>query len=200
MGRAAFLPRRAVSALSRARGLDVGLLQPVRHLHLAVHPYRRSEMLLRQLALARAPVELAEAEVAVGDEGTHAEVAGQIERLAIETLRSIEIRRRCTRLDLGEESQDSCFVTPTAEATVGVEGVPSRDSSVACTAAQEIYRGQHLLHPGDDAWPPGTFALEVRLFDERQALFFPAGQRLRVTPLATQEWTQKGNGVCAHDA
>src|SRR5262245_29236324 len=187
MGRAAFLPRRAVSALSRARGLDVGLLQPVRHLHLAVHPYRRSEMLLRQLALARAPIELAEAEVAVGDEGTHAEVAGQIERIAIETLRSIEIRRRCTRVDLGEESQDSCLATATAQATGGVEGVPSRDSSVAFPAAQEIYRGQHLLHPSDDAWPPGPFALEMGFFDERQALLFPAGQRLRITQLAAQE-------------
>jgi hypothetical protein len=33
-------------------------------------------MLLRLLALARAPVELAEAEVAVGDEGAHAELGG----------------------------------------------------------------------------------------------------------------------------
>src|SRR5262249_3596283 len=48
------------------------LLQPVRHPHLAVHRRRGGEMLLRLLTLARAPVELAEAEVAVGDEGAHA--------------------------------------------------------------------------------------------------------------------------------
>src|SRR5215510_9476147 len=42
----------------------LGLFQPVRHPHLAVHRRRGGEMLLRLLALARAPVELAEAEVA----------------------------------------------------------------------------------------------------------------------------------------
>ena len=38
---------------------------------------------LRLLALARAPVELAEAEVAVGDERAHAELAGESQRLAV---------------------------------------------------------------------------------------------------------------------
>jgi hypothetical protein len=49
------------------------LFQPVRHPHLAVHRRRSGEMLQRLFALAHAPVELAEAEVAVGDEGAHAE-------------------------------------------------------------------------------------------------------------------------------
>src|SRR5262245_61805204 len=40
------------------------LLQPVRHPHLAVHRRRGGEVFLRLLALARAPIELAEAEVA----------------------------------------------------------------------------------------------------------------------------------------
>src|SRR5262249_50378760 len=44
------------------------LLQPVRHAHRAIHRRRCGEMLLRLLALARAPVERAEAEVAVGGE------------------------------------------------------------------------------------------------------------------------------------
>src|SRR5262249_32883892 len=54
---------------SKLLHLSLRLLQPVRHPHLAVHRRRSGEMLLRLLALARAPVELAEAEVAVGDEG-----------------------------------------------------------------------------------------------------------------------------------
>jgi hypothetical protein len=41
----------------------VRLLQPVRHLHLAVHRRRGGEVLLCLLALARAPGEFAEAEV-----------------------------------------------------------------------------------------------------------------------------------------
>src|SRR5215831_11987636 len=51
------------------RHLRLRLLQPVRHPHLAVHRRRGGEVLLRLLALDRAPVELAKAEVAVGDEG-----------------------------------------------------------------------------------------------------------------------------------
>src|SRR5262249_33506166 len=55
------------------RSVRLSLLQPVRHPHLAVHRRRGDEVLLRLPALARAPVELAEAEVAVGDEGALAE-------------------------------------------------------------------------------------------------------------------------------
>ena len=46
-------------------------LQPVRHAHLAVHHRRGGEVLARLLALACAPVELAEAEVAVSHQRTH---------------------------------------------------------------------------------------------------------------------------------
>jgi hypothetical protein len=49
--------------------LRLRLLQPVRHPHLAVHRRRGGEMLLCLLALAGAPVEFAETEVAVGGEG-----------------------------------------------------------------------------------------------------------------------------------
>ena len=45
--------------------------------HLAVHRRSDGEVLLRLLALTRAPVELAEPEVAVGDERTHAELVGE---------------------------------------------------------------------------------------------------------------------------
>jgi hypothetical protein len=66
--------------------LRLRLLQPVRHPHLAVHRRRRREVLLGLLALARAPVELAEAEVAVGDEGAHAARLGECQRLAVVAL------------------------------------------------------------------------------------------------------------------
>src|SRR5215470_16020835 len=67
-------PRAPSRQLSRLR---LRLLQPVRHPHLAVHRRRGGEVLLRLLALARAPVELAEAEVAVGDEGAHGAGLGE---------------------------------------------------------------------------------------------------------------------------
>src|SRR6266851_1403826 len=63
--------------------LRLRLLQPVRHAHLAVHRRRGGEVLLRLLSVAGAPVELAEAEVAVGDEGPHAARLGERQRLAV---------------------------------------------------------------------------------------------------------------------
>src|SRR5262249_31220963 len=62
------------------RHLPLRLLQPVPHPHLAVHRRCGGEVLLRLLTLASAPVELAEAEVAVGDEGAHAEFGRDNER------------------------------------------------------------------------------------------------------------------------
>src|SRR5262245_54858311 len=47
------------------------LLQPKAHIHLAIHDRRGGEVLPCLLRLAGAPVELPEAEVAVGDERAH---------------------------------------------------------------------------------------------------------------------------------
>ena len=71
------------SALSSFRHLRLRLLQPERmsiSRYIVVAVVRCS---LRLLALARAPVELAEAEVAVGDEGAHAARLGERQRLAV---------------------------------------------------------------------------------------------------------------------
>src|SRR5262249_6047603 len=71
-------PMMTTSNVSRARGirsraqfhdLCLSFFSPVRHPHLEIHRRRGGERLLSLLALACAPVELAEAEVAVGDEG-----------------------------------------------------------------------------------------------------------------------------------
>src|SRR5262249_49919814 len=47
--------------------LAFGLIEPERHVHFSVHRRRNNDVLLSLLALARASVEFAEAEVAVGD-------------------------------------------------------------------------------------------------------------------------------------
>src|SRR5437773_1617638 len=57
------------------------LLQPESHVHLAVHCGGGTEVLLHLLALACAPVELAETKVAVGDERAHAELSGELNSL-----------------------------------------------------------------------------------------------------------------------
>src|SRR5262249_48344204 len=64
---------RRIRTSFRYSHLHLGLLQPVRHPHLAVHRRRGGVVLVRLLALARAPVELAAAEMAVGDKGAHAD-------------------------------------------------------------------------------------------------------------------------------
>ena len=52
-------------------------LQPEPHVHLAVQRGRGGEVLAGLLARAGAPAELAEAEVAAGDEWAHAELGGE---------------------------------------------------------------------------------------------------------------------------
>src|SRR6185295_5485575 len=74
--------------------LGVGLLQPEPHVHLAVHPRCGGELLSGLLALVRVRVELAEAEVAVGDEGTHAELARECQGLAVVAFSGLGAARR----------------------------------------------------------------------------------------------------------
>src|SRR5262249_23045040 len=56
---------------SRRLQLPPRLLQPELHVHVSIHRHPNREVLLRLLALARATVEFAEAEMAVGDEWAH---------------------------------------------------------------------------------------------------------------------------------
>src|SRR5262245_48478225 len=71
------------SASGEPSHLSVRLLKVEAHVHLAVHRRRGGEVLPRLLVLARAPVELAEAEVAVGDERAHAAGFGECECIKI---------------------------------------------------------------------------------------------------------------------
>src|SRR5215831_12647743 len=59
-----------------------GLFQPVRHTRFAVH-HRRSAEVLPIMAVGYAIIELAEAEVAVGDQRAHATGLGERESLTI---------------------------------------------------------------------------------------------------------------------
>src|SRR5213593_4810052 len=96
--------------MRRAPSLILCLLQPVRHPHLSIHRRRGSEVLLRLLALACAPVELAEAEVAVGDERAHAELAGERQRFAVICLGLFTVRWIGPGGDLSEEPKGPHFV------------------------------------------------------------------------------------------
>ena len=93
------------TATTTAIALRFRLLQPVRHAHVAVHCRRRRDMLLRLLARARAQVDLAETEMAVGDEGAHAEPLGERQRLAIMSLAALGIELIGVGCDIAEQVQ-----------------------------------------------------------------------------------------------
>src|SRR5262245_8607777 len=66
--------------------LRLDLLQPEAHVHLAVHRGRACQVLLGLPPVAGAAVEPAQAEVTVGGEGTHPELVGPGEGLAVGVL------------------------------------------------------------------------------------------------------------------
>src|SRR5438094_5403391 len=89
----------------RFGSIHLRLLQPEPHVHLAVHRGCGGEVLLRLLALARAPIELAKAEVAVGDERTHGESFGQSDCLPVQFVGLFRIGWHVTPNDLGEDTK-----------------------------------------------------------------------------------------------
>ena len=83
--------------------LRLRLLQPELHVHLAVQRRRDGEVFVRLLALAGAPVEFAEAKMAVGDEGPHSAWLGQRQRLAVMGLGALGIESVGMARDVAEQ-------------------------------------------------------------------------------------------------
>jgi hypothetical protein len=102
------------SGVSRGQGcrLHLRLLQPEPHVHLAVHRRGGGEVLLGRLMVAGPPVELAEAEVAVGEKRAHPELVGQCGGLAVSRLGLIGMGWIATRGDLTKEVERPRLVSP----------------------------------------------------------------------------------------
>src|SRR5262252_6949426 len=81
------------SQLASARPvyLRLRLLQPKPHIHLAVQRRRGGQVPLRLLAFARPSRQLAEAEVAVGNERAHAARLGKGQRLTVMGLAAVRV-------------------------------------------------------------------------------------------------------------
>ena len=97
-------------------------------------------MLLRLLALARAPVELAEAEVAVGDEGAHPELLGERERVtvvAVSVLRGIAAGG-----DLAEEAEGPRLVGALTALAGKGQGSPGEFESVLEPVGEDVRLAQ----------------------------------------------------------
>src|SRR5260370_38127180 len=77
-----------------AASLGLRLLQPEAHVHIAVQRYCGGEVLADLLLLLCTLIELAKAEVAVGDERAHAERVGERQRLAVVACSFVGAARR----------------------------------------------------------------------------------------------------------
>src|SRR5262245_2094808 len=102
-------------------------------------------MFLRRLALARAPIQLAEAEVAVGDEGAHAEFGRECERLPVLVL----CGPRVTPLhrDVSNHSMRPRLAAASAEAMSGFHStLCKRIRLVKPRGCQGRLTGQEVCH------------------------------------------------------
>src|SRR5262249_22289991 len=106
-----------MSCLNELFQFRLRLLQPVRHPHLAVHRRRGGEVLLRLLALARASVAPAETEVAVGDEGAHAEFLGYPQRFTVVTFCRLGVEPIARGDDLAQVAEGPSLVAALAALT-----------------------------------------------------------------------------------
>src|SRR5262245_40172269 len=95
----------AICMGSSKRLLQIGwdFLQPEAHVHLAVQRFCGREVAASLIGLTDTRVESAEAEVTVRYEWTHAAGLGQRQRLAVECLGVLEVRRVETHRDVAQE-------------------------------------------------------------------------------------------------
>src|SRR5712691_6385597 len=154
------------------------LFQPVLHVHLAVHRRRGREVLLRLLLLARAPVELAEAEVAVGDEGAHAELLGERERVtivAVSVLRGIAAGG-----DLAEEPEGPRLVAALTALPGKAQGSPGEFESVLEPVREDVRFAQIPQEERLDNSVSHGLTGAQRVLQQRDALSNPPRERVGV--------------------
>ena len=134
---------------------------------------------LRLLALARAPVELAEAEVAVGDEGAHAERLGEGERVAVVALRVL--RGIAAGGDLAEEAEGPRLAAALIALAGKGQGSPGEFASVLEPVGEDVRFAQ--IHQEERACTLRLPIVSVALsacFQQRDALSNPPRERVGV--------------------
>src|SRR5262249_8369683 len=139
--RARMRPGAVGARLLRQPQLRVCLLQPEPHAHLAVHRRGDGEVLVRVLALGRAPVELAEAEVAVSDEGARAELQSECHGVAVVALS--DPGRVTMRGEFAEEMTHPRLAAPGLLCAREFKLVRNEISRVVHATGQETALGQH---------------------------------------------------------
>src|SRR5262245_350427 len=98
----------ADSASCESLQLCLCLFQVEAHVHLAVHRRRDREVLLSLLTLCGSPVELAKAEVAVGDERAPAAGLGECQRPAVVCLAALGVGAVGKGRTVTQQKQRTC--------------------------------------------------------------------------------------------
>src|SRR6266446_3462954 len=135
----------AVSSRQRPH-LRLRLLHPVRHLHLVVHRRRGGEMLTRVIPLVCPPVELAEADVAVGKERAHPELLGERQGCTVVALRVSTVEGTGMSGDLAEEVEGPGFVAALPALSCKAEGPAGKGDRVV----ESVREQARLAHLRDD--------------------------------------------------
>src|SRR5262245_48596165 len=163
------LVRPSMSFQSRAH-FCLRLLQVDPHSHLAVHRRRGGEVLLGLLALARAPIERAEAEMAVRNEGTHAPRLRQRQRLPVSVLGLLHIGRTRSSADGGHGEQRASLLTTRFLLSGQVERLERVLPSLVDASCTEIDGTQPSGERDLTASPASLESVPERLLQEYAAL------------------------------
>jgi hypothetical protein len=142
-------------------------------------------VLVGLLALVHAPVELAEAEVAVGDEGAHAERLGEREGVTIaagRVLRGIAVGG-----DLADEPKGPRLVAAlTTFASKGQSSLGACESVLEPVGEEVRFAQMHQENRLDNSESHG-FTGAPRVLQQRDALSHPPRERVGITQVAGVE-------------
>src|SRR5262245_39295014 len=125
--------------------LQFYLLQPELHPHLAVHRRGGCQMLPCLRPVPGTLVQLAEPEVAVGGEGSHAEFGGQSPCVTVVANRPFNRRRIAVRGDLAQEAKRPALEPAVLERAEELEDVSGKMARALGTTGTEV--GFHQDQP-----------------------------------------------------
>src|SRR6266478_2017345 len=195
-------------ALAELLHLRLRLLQPEAHLHLPVHRRRGGEVLASLLARAGAPVELAEAVVAAGNERTHLQLLGEREGGAVVTVGML--RGIAAGGDLSEEAKGPRLVAALAALAGKGQGSPGEFESVLEPIGEDVRFAQVPKKERQGSSKSHRLTGAHRVLQQRDAFSDPPRERVGVAqashvvqgkegqvPLATQgqRTFQEADGV-----
>src|SRR5882724_9072630 len=171
----------AESASSQAAHLRLRLLRPESDVHLAVHRQRSRQVFRRLQPVAGATIELAEAEVAMRSERTHAELLRQREAARVVCCGSGGVDRITESRDLGEYSESNGLVGSFLVLLRQLDRASSAPQSLVGAAGPQIRFGQaaHANGKTQTHRADRRFAVD-RLFEEGKRLGKAARECVRV--------------------